>query len=80
LRNSIARAIPIFLAPGILDLVEDGETLRVDYAGSHVVNVKTNKQLKIRKFPPMIEKIFEIGGLPEFAYARFQKENPGSNV
>ena len=37
-------------------------------------------KIKIRKFPHMIEKIFEIGGLPEFAYARYQKEHPGANV
>ena len=31
LRNSIGRAIPIFVAPGVGAIVEDGETLEVDY-------------------------------------------------
>ena len=35
LRNSIARAIPIFMAPGITDIVADGETLEVEYWEGH---------------------------------------------
>ena len=31
MRNSIARAMPIFMAPGITGIVNDGETLEVDY-------------------------------------------------
>ena len=80
LRNSIARAIPIFMAPGITNLIGDGDILRVDYLDESVINVKSKEKIKIRKFPHMIEKIFEIGGLPEFAYARYQKEHPGTNV
>ena len=38
LRNSIARAIPIFMAPGISGIVDDGETLEVDYPAGVVRN------------------------------------------
>ena len=38
LRNSIARAIPIFVAPGITGIVQDGETLEVDYPQGVVRN------------------------------------------
>src|ERR1022692_1154000 len=31
MRNSIARAMPIFMAPGITGIVNDGEALEVDY-------------------------------------------------
>jgi len=80
LRNSIARAIPIFMAPGISEFIEDGQTLRIDYANALAFNVQTSKSISLRKFPPLIEQIFETGGLPEFAYKRYMKETrQGSN-
>ena len=75
-RNSIARAIPIFIAPGITDIVNDGETLDVDYPKGIVRNRATGASVPLRKFPPMIEKIFAAGGLPELAHQRYtQKAN-----
>lgn len=75
LRNSISRAIPIFVAPGVTGLVQDGETLEVDYPGGVVVNAKSGASVAIRKYPPAIEQIFECGGLPEFAYERYLRES-----
>ncbi|MGZ8155321.1 MAG: LeuD/DmdB family oxidoreductase small subunit [Burkholderiales bacterium] len=80
LRNSIARAIPIFMAPGITGIVNDGETLEVDYPNGVVRNVTTGAHVEIRKFPPLIEAIFSAGGLPEFAYERYVREKAGSGV
>lgn len=74
LRNSIARAIPIFMAPGITKIVEDGETLEVDYPAGAVRNITTGASVTLRRFPPLIEQIFESGGLPEFAYQRYMRE------
>ena len=74
LRNSIARAIPIFMAPGITGLIADGETLEVDYPQGRVTNTASGKSIAMRKFPPLIEKIFACGGLPEFARARYLAE------
>jgi 3-isopropylmalate/(R)-2-methylmalate dehydratase small subunit len=74
LRNSIARAIPIFMAPGITAMIEDGQMLHIDYPNGKVINVATGEHIPLRKFPPMIEQIFGVGGLPEFAYARYTKE------
>jgi 3-isopropylmalate/(R)-2-methylmalate dehydratase small subunit len=74
LRNSIARAIPIFIAPGVTGIVEDGETLEVDYRHARVRNVASGATATMRQFPPLIEQIFECGGLPEFAYERYQRE------
>lgn len=75
LRNSIARAIPIFVAPGITGIVQDGETLEVDYALGVVRAPATGASVEIRKFPPVIEQIFAAGGLPESAYARYMRES-----
>ena len=74
LRNSIARAIPIFMAPGITGLIADGETLEVDYPRGQVINTVSGKSIAMRKFPPLIEKIFACGGLPEFARERYLAE------
>ncbi len=74
LRNSIARAIPIFMAPGITAIVNDGDTLEVDYPNAIVRNPATGASVGLRRFPALIEEIFEAGGLPEFAYARYMRE------
>jgi 3-isopropylmalate dehydratase small subunit len=75
LRNSIARAIPIFMAPGITSIVNDGDTLEIDYPNALVRNPATGASVTLRKFPPLIEQIFAAGGLPEFAFARYAREN-----
>jgi 3-isopropylmalate/(R)-2-methylmalate dehydratase small subunit len=74
LRNSISRAIPIFIAPGITGIINDGETLEVDYPAGLVRNPATGKRVSMHKFPEMIEEIFRAGGLPEFAKARYDAE------
>ena len=74
LRNSISRGIPIFVAPGVTGIVQDGETLEVDYSKGVVVNTKSGASAPLRKYPPAIEQIFECGGLPEFAYERYLRE------
>ena len=74
LRNSIGRGIPIFVAPGVTAIVQDGETLEVDYPKGVVVNAMSGASVPLRKYPPAIEQIFECGGLPEFAYERYLRE------
>lgn len=74
LRNSISRAVPIFVAPGVTALVQDGDTLEVDYPKGLVRNPASGAAVPLRKYPPAIEQIFECGGLPEFAYERYQRE------
>lgn len=74
LRNSISRAIPIFVAPGVTGIVDDGETLEVNYPQGVIRNVASAATVVLRRFPPMIEQIFECGGLPEFARERYLRE------
>lgn len=74
LRNSIARAIPIFMAPGITSIVQDGETLELDYPAGLARNCASGAEVKLRKFPPLIEAIFSAGGLPEYAFQRYRRE------
>jgi 3-isopropylmalate/(R)-2-methylmalate dehydratase small subunit len=74
MRNSIARAMPIFMAPGISGIVNDGETLEVDYPNGVVRNSVTGASVAIRAFPALIERIVNAGGLLEFARQRYLSE------
>ena len=74
MRNSIARAMPIFMAPGITGIVNDGEILEVDYPKGTVRNPATGASVAIRAFPPLIERIVNAGGLLEFARQRYLAE------
>jgi 3-isopropylmalate dehydratase small subunit len=74
LRNNIARAIPIFLAPNVRSIFEDRETLEVDYPNGIVRNPETGASVAMRKFPPLIEKILQSGGLPQVARERYLAE------
>ena len=78
-RNSIARAIPILIAPGVTSLVQDGQALEIDYPAGVVRNPASGKEIALRKYPPLIEQIFAAGGLPEFAYQRYVRENAADN-
>jgi 3-isopropylmalate dehydratase small subunit len=80
LRNSIARAIPIFMAPGVTSIVNDGEMLEIDYPNGVVRNPATGACVGVRKFPPLIEEIFSAGGLPEYAYQRYVRETTTRRV
>ena len=52
LRNNIARAIPIFLAPGITGIIEDAQTLEVDYPNGVVRNIATGASVPLRRTSP----------------------------
>ena len=55
-------------------IVNDGETLEIDYPKSVVSNPATGASAELRRFPPLIEEIFSAGGLPEYAYQRYVRE------
>ena len=74
LRNTIALPLPRFVAPGINAIVQDGEVLEIDYAANRARNVATGAAVAIPKFPPLIEKIYECGGLPQLARQRYLAE------
>lgn len=75
LRNTIALPMPIFIAPGVSGVVQDGETLEIDYPRGLVRNAATGASVGLRKFPPLIERIFQCGGLPRLARQRYLAES-----
>lgn len=74
LRNTIALPMPIFVAPGISNIVNDGETLEVDYHQKRATNLATGATAALPAFPPMIEEIYQCGGLPQLARQRYLAE------
>jgi 3-isopropylmalate/(R)-2-methylmalate dehydratase small subunit len=75
LRNTIALPLPIFPARGICGIVDDGEILEIDYANSVSRNPQTGASVALRKFPPMVERIFQCGGLPKLTHQRYMAES-----
>ena len=74
LRNTIGFAEPVFTAPGITDIVEDHQTIEIDYAGGVVRNIDTGKEIPVRKYPPIVERIYEAGGMLPYARKRYEAE------
>jgi 3-isopropylmalate dehydratase small subunit len=74
LRNSIDKAMPIFMAPGVTGIVNDGETLEVDYPNGVVRNAATGASVALRRFPPLVERILAAGGFARFARERYLAE------
>jgi hypothetical protein len=68
------------MAPGVTGIVDDGDELDVDYSAGIAVNTKSGASVAIRKFPPLIERIFAAGGLPEVAWARYMAETAAPNL
>jgi hypothetical protein len=66
--------MPIFIAPGVGELVADGEMLEVDYRNTRLRNITTGATGPLRKYPPTIEAIFAAGGLGAFTRRRYLAE------
>lgn len=62
-RNSIALAFPVFVTPGITRIVDDGQELEVDYAAGAARNPATGAEVRFSKYPPSVERVFQVGGL-----------------
>jgi 3-isopropylmalate dehydratase small subunit len=73
-RISVSIAQPIFIAPGITDVVEDQEILEIDYAAGTVKNINTGHAVEIRKFPSSVERIFRAGGMIPLLKQRLERE------
>lgn len=69
-RNAIALALPIFALPGITGMVEDGDTLEVDYPHRAARNTTNGKSLELVSLPASVEEIYEAGGILEVIRVR----------
>ena len=61
-RNCINYALPAMECPGVLDLVTEGDLLRVDIAEGIVTNTRTGETRSGARMPPMLLDIIRAGG------------------
>lgn len=72
-RIGVSIAYPAFIVPMITSIVEDGDTLEINYPQGLIVNKTNGKGIKMEKFPLVIKKIYNAGGLIPDLFNRYEK-------
>jgi 3-isopropylmalate/(R)-2-methylmalate dehydratase small subunit len=62
-RNSIALALPTFVAPGIAGFVDDGDIIEIDHGAGLVRNQRTGGELPLPRLPDSVLAIYRAGGI-----------------
>jgi 3-isopropylmalate/(R)-2-methylmalate dehydratase small subunit len=74
LRTCIAKGLPAFAAQGISEIVEDGEELEIDYPAGAARNAASGRSVSLKRFPPAVEQIYEVGGIQQVIAKRLAEE------
>jgi 3-isopropylmalate/(R)-2-methylmalate dehydratase small subunit len=69
-RNSIARALPTLIAPGITAAIDDGDELELDYPRRLVSDLTKGTAIAVEALSPSVEAIYRAGGLTAVITAR----------
>ena len=64
-RNATNVGVPLLEAPGISEIVEDGDEIEVDM-DEGTIKTENGEVLKFKKLPPFMLEILEKGGLIEY--------------
>ncbi len=64
-RNSTNVGMPLLEAPGIMDLVNDGDEIEVDMEKG-IITSENGESIKFKKLPSFMLEILEKGGLIEY--------------
>lgn len=70
-RNATNVGVPLLEAPGISEIIEDGEEIEVDMEKGLIIS-ESGKEIEFKKLPPFMLEILESGGL--ISYLRKQNE------
>lgn len=70
-RNATNVGVPLLEAPGISELIEDGEEINVDMENGIIIS-ESGKEVEFKKLPPFMLEILESGGL--INYLKNQKQ------
>ena len=70
-RNATNVGVPLLEAPGISEIVEDGEEIEVDMEKGLIIS-ESGKEIEFKKLTPFMLEILESGGL--ISYLRKQNE------
>ncbi|MFB6160223.1 MAG: 3-isopropylmalate dehydratase small subunit [Haloferacaceae archaeon] len=71
-RNAIAIGLPAIACPGVTEIVDEGDVVRVDLDAQVVRNETTGAERPSESYPESIRKIFDAGGL--LAHYRRERE------
>ena len=61
-RNATNVGVPLLEAPGVSEIIEDGEEIEVDMEKGLIVSER-GKEIEFKKLPPFMLEILESGGL-----------------
>ena len=61
-RNATNVGVPLLEAPGVSELIEDGEEIEVDMEKGLIIS-ESGKEIEFKKLPPFMLEILESGGL-----------------
>ena len=64
-RNAANVGVPLLEAPGISDLVSDGDEIEVDMDNG-IIKAENGDEITFKKLPPFMLEILEKGGLIEY--------------
>ena len=64
-RNATNVGVPLLEAPGVSELIEDGEEIEVDMENA-IITTKNGESITFKKLPPFMLEILEQGGLIEY--------------
>jgi 3-isopropylmalate/(R)-2-methylmalate dehydratase large subunit len=62
-RNAINSALPILIAPGLVNMVRDKDVITVDFMTGEIINKTQGKNYQARPFSDVQAAIFARGGL-----------------
>ena len=61
-RNATNVGVPLLEAPGVSEIIEDGEEIEVDMEKGLIIS-EGGKEIEFKKLPPFMLEILESGGL-----------------
>lgn len=70
-RNAINLGLPVLVAPGITQKVQNNDTLEIDLENGIIKNMRTKEETKTAKLPPFIFKVINEGGLIPYLKKKF---------
>jgi 3-isopropylmalate/(R)-2-methylmalate dehydratase small subunit len=73
-RNAINLGLPIIESPEAAKEIEEGDIVEVDLEKGIIKNVTKGKEYTFKPLPESLQKVFEAGGLMEYAKGRLKGE------
>ncbi|MBI5910763.1 MAG: 3-isopropylmalate dehydratase [Betaproteobacteria bacterium] len=62
-RNCINYGLPLMVIPGVLDVIREGDQLRVDFEQGLIRVERTGQMLKGERYPQLVLEILRAGGV-----------------